>query len=156
MGWEVCSTYPHGAVGQAFAPDKPFVNVDEDGKVKKAGTESPEDALGDDQLPDVSGERGGGNAACDEQNARDAAGPAVPGVALHDGEAEGRSEIHEALRKSIGWSFTRSRLYSQAPRYRWLRNETSPTRRVRGRNSILEGRQKQMEILLKVNTNADR
>lgn len=47
------TTHPHDAVGEAFAADEPLVDVQDDWVVEETGTDGPEDALDEDELPDV-------------------------------------------------------------------------------------------------------
>lgn len=91
------TTYPHDAESKALAADEPLVDVNQDWMVEDAASDSVEDALGEDEVPHVRGERGEREGAGQDEKPCDAAHPSILGPALEKREDEWRAEVHDAL-----------------------------------------------------------
>lgn len=87
---------PHDAVGEGFAADEPFVDVEEDRVVEVAAAEGVEDALSEDEVGEGGGVGGGDQTESEEGEGVEHGVPAGVGGEAEVEETDGSVEIHDS------------------------------------------------------------
>jgi hypothetical protein len=90
-------TYPHNPKSKAFSLDEPFVDKQNHWRIGDAATDRVQNALGEDQLPDLVRKRTNGKRNTHDSNPDISAMPAGLRPAGQSGEDEGRTEVEDAL-----------------------------------------------------------